>query len=96
MSGSTCCQCNLYWRTYADLKLDNKHRLYIAFSLLQMQEKSDAKFTKPPGFLSLSVSVYHLSSIHLSLLTLPVKLTARMCFIFVFSSEGGYSVLIFL
>lgn len=94
MSGSTCCQCYLYWRTYADLKLDNKHRLYIAFSLLQMQEKSDAKFTKPPGFLSLSV--YHLSSIHLSLLTLPVKLTARMCFIFVFSSEGGYSVLIFL
>lgn len=81
---------NSYWRTYTDLKLDNKHLLYIAFSLLQMQEKSNAKFTKPPGFISLPI-IYHLSSVYLSLLTLPIQLTARICFIFLFSSEVDYS-----
>lgn len=76
------------------LNLDNKHLFYIASALLQMQEKSDAKSTKPPIFLSLAIM--YLSSIYLSLLTLPVQLMFKICFIFVLSSEADYSALIFL
>lgn len=91
ISGSTYSQCNLYWRTNTDLKLDNKTSCILPLHCYKCKRKAMLNLQNHLFFSPCLSSI-----INLSFLTLPVQLTSRICFIFVFSSEAHYSVLIFL